>query len=71
MLQVEYTIPPNDHSGSRPHVKKAYIPMKRGGYLIYATAHMHIGGVGATLYGQVIYIHHLPTCLHSVDDCSS
>ncbi|KAL9297853.1 hypothetical protein ACSQ67_023749 [Phaseolus vulgaris] len=35
-----------------PHVKKANIPMTKGGYLIYGTAHMHIGVVNSTLYGQ-------------------
>ncbi|XP_057451719.1 uncharacterized protein LOC130743484 [Lotus japonicus] len=34
------------------HVMKADIPMERGGYLVYCTAHMHAGVVNATLYGQ-------------------
>jgi len=29
--------------------------MTKGGYLIYGTAHMHIGVVNVTLYGQVIF----------------
>lgn len=51
-LQAEYTIPENN-SGDRFHVQKSSIPMKKGGYLIYGTAHMHTGVVNATLYGQV------------------
>ncbi|KAG5042560.1 hypothetical protein JHK87_006475 [Glycine soja] len=49
--QAEYTIPRIGH-GDSPHVKKANIPMKKGGYLIYGTSHMHTGVVNATLYGQ-------------------
>ncbi|CAJ2673265.1 unnamed protein product [Trifolium pratense] len=48
---AEYTIPENN-SGDRFHVQKSSIPMKKGGYLIYGTAHMHTGVVNATLYGQ-------------------
>ncbi|XP_073220914.1 uncharacterized protein, partial [Cicer arietinum] len=50
--QSEYTIPENN--GDDPfHVQKANIPMDKGGYLIYGTAHMHSGVVNASLYGQV------------------
>ncbi|XP_061370141.1 uncharacterized protein LOC133312884 [Gastrolobium bilobum] len=49
--KVEYMIPKNGNSNS-PHVQKANIPMEKGGYLIYGTAHMHTGVVDATLYGQ-------------------
>ncbi|XP_061360014.1 uncharacterized protein LOC133304032 [Gastrolobium bilobum] len=35
-----------------PHVQKTKIPMQKGGYLIYGTAHMHSGGINATLYGE-------------------
>ncbi|RDX90550.1 hypothetical protein CR513_27572, partial [Mucuna pruriens] len=49
--QAEYTIPANG-GGDYPHVQKANIPMQKGGYLIYGTAHMHSGVVNATLYGQ-------------------
>ncbi|CAI8603245.1 unnamed protein product [Vicia faba] len=49
--QAEYTIPENN-SIDLVHVQKASIPMKKGGYLIYGTAHMHTGVVNATLYGQ-------------------
>ncbi|KAJ1403141.1 Stress up-regulated Nod 19 [Sesbania bispinosa] len=48
--QAEYTIMTN--GGSDYHVQKANIPMEKGGYLIYGTAHMHAGAVNATLYGQ-------------------
>ncbi|XP_068479345.1 uncharacterized protein [Phaseolus vulgaris] len=51
--QAEYTIPANTNSsGDSPHVQKANIPMNKGGYLIYATAHMHSGVVNATLYAE-------------------
>ncbi|XP_027342649.1 uncharacterized protein LOC113855274 [Abrus precatorius] len=49
--QAEYTILAN-HSGDSPHVQKANIPLEKGGYLIYGTAHMHTGVVNATLYRQ-------------------
>ncbi|KAK7286820.1 hypothetical protein RJT34_22086 [Clitoria ternatea] len=49
--QTEYTIPEN-HNGDFLHVQKAKIPIEKGGYLIYGTAHMHTGAVNATLYGQ-------------------
>ncbi|XP_058746551.1 uncharacterized protein LOC131619478 [Vicia villosa] len=48
---TEYTIPENK-SSDLVHVQKASIPMKKGGYLIYGTAHAHTGVVNATLYGQ-------------------
>jgi len=54
LLYAEYTIPRN-HESDSPHVKKTNIPMTKGGYLIYGTAHMHIGVVNVTLYGQVIF----------------
>ncbi|WJX63112.1 hypothetical protein P8452_48035 [Trifolium repens] len=51
--KVEFTVPPNNgRKNSPPHIEKANIPMKRGGYLIYGTAHMHTGAINATLYGQ-------------------
>ncbi|KAL5180565.1 Dynein heavy chain [Glycine soja] len=49
---AEYTIPATGGGGDSPHVQKANIPMEKGGYLIYGTAHMHSGVVNATLYGQ-------------------
>jgi hypothetical protein len=52
LLQAEHTIPENN-SSDPVHVQKASIPMKKSGYLIYSTAHMHTGVVNATLYGQV------------------
>ncbi|KAL9303466.1 hypothetical protein ACSQ67_020729 [Phaseolus vulgaris] len=41
-------------NGSTPihDCQKANIPMTKGGYLIYGTAHMHTGVANATLYGQ-------------------
>lgn len=52
MPQTEYFIPGNN-SSDPIHVQKASIPMEKGGYLIYGTAHMHTGAINATLYGQV------------------
>ncbi|KAK2437600.1 stress up-regulated Nod 19 protein [Trifolium repens] len=34
------------------HVKRTNLPLQTGGYVIYAVAHQHSGGIGATLYGQ-------------------
>ncbi|KAK2437923.1 hypothetical protein QL285_022756 [Trifolium repens] len=51
--KVEFTVPPNNgRKNSPPQIQKANIPMERGGYLIYGTAHMHTGAINATLYGQ-------------------
>ncbi|CAJ2657002.1 unnamed protein product [Trifolium pratense] len=50
--QVEFTVPPTNGRNNAPHIEKANIPMERGGYLIYGTAHMHRGAINATLYGQ-------------------
>ncbi|KAF7836994.1 stress up-regulated Nod 19 protein [Senna tora] len=33
-------------------VKKTYLPMESGGYVIYGVAHQHSGGIGSALYGQ-------------------
>jgi len=52
LSQAEFTISKNN-SRNLFHVQKASIPMKKGGYLIYASAHAHAGVVNATLYGQV------------------
>jgi len=52
LLQTEYFIPGNN-SSDLVHVQKASIPMEKGGYLIYGTAHMHTGAINATVYGQV------------------
>ncbi|XP_004512657.2 uncharacterized protein [Cicer arietinum] len=49
--QAEYTIPENN-GDDLFHVQKANIPMDKGGYLIYGTAHMHSGVVNASLYRQ-------------------
>nr|XP_004497966.1 uncharacterized protein LOC101492429 [Cicer arietinum] len=52
--QAEYTIPPSNHDikHSPHHIQKANIPVEKGGYLIYGTAHMHTGAVNGTIYGQ-------------------
>jgi hypothetical protein len=52
LLQSEYTIPENNSSDPF-HVQKASIPIEKGGYLIYGTAHMHTRVVNATLNGHV------------------
>ncbi|XP_061363340.1 uncharacterized protein LOC133306947 [Gastrolobium bilobum] len=49
--QVEFTIPANGSNDS-PHIQKTKIPMEKGGYLIYGTAHLHSGAINATLYGE-------------------
>ncbi|XP_003627861.2 uncharacterized protein [Medicago truncatula] len=49
--RAEFTITENN-STNLFHVQKASIPMKKGGYLIYATGHAHTGVINATLYGQ-------------------
>lgn len=56
LLQAEYTILKNNSSDSF-HVQKASIPIEKGGYLVYGTAHMHTGVVNATLYGQVCRVY--------------
>jgi len=52
LLQAEFTIS-KKNSTNLFHVQKASIPMKKGGYLIYASGHAHRGVINATLYGQV------------------
>jgi len=52
LLQAEFTISKNN-STNLFHVQKASIPMKKGGYLIFASGHAHTGVINATLYEQV------------------
>ncbi|KAJ6347750.1 hypothetical protein OIU76_004272 [Salix suchowensis] len=33
-------------------IKRTSLTMPTGGYVIYAVAHQHVGGIGSTLYGQ-------------------
>ena len=59
MLQVEYQVEPcskgrKDGKGCLD-VKRTIVPMKAGGYVIYGVAHQHAGGIGSTLYGQVMF----------------
>ncbi|KAL1329321.1 hypothetical protein AAHE18_12G032500 [Arachis hypogaea] len=49
---VEYSINPEKTDEGHYHIKKTNIPMKKGGSLIYITAHVHSGIVNATLYGE-------------------
>ncbi|KAE9602847.1 putative stress up-regulated Nod 19 [Lupinus albus] len=52
LLQVEYSIIPENGDRKPVHVQKANIPLEKGGYLIYGVAHQHGGSAGSTLYGQ-------------------
>ncbi|XP_072061871.1 uncharacterized protein [Arachis hypogaea] len=49
---VEYSITPQNTDIEHYHIKRTKIPMKKGGNLIYSTAHVHPGIVNATLYGE-------------------
>ncbi|AES76963.1 stress up-regulated Nod 19 protein [Medicago truncatula] len=49
--QLKFTIS-KKNSTNLFHVQKASIPMKKGGYLIYASGHAHRGVINAILYGQ-------------------
>ena len=60
--QVEYNIEPCSTSGMTDirctDSKRISLLMPIGGYIIYGVAHQHSGGIGSTLYGEVIQ--HLP-----------
>ncbi|XLR52972.1 hypothetical protein S83_003644, partial [Arachis hypogaea] len=49
---VEYSITPQNTDIGHYHIKRTKIPMKKGGNLIYSTAHVHPGIVNATLYRE-------------------
>lgn len=64
LLQIEYDVKPwsKGHANGSGYldVKRASLPIPTGGYVIYGAGHLHIGGTGSTLYGQVTlnnYIH--------------
>jgi hypothetical protein len=58
LFQVEYDVEScsTDHNEGNGclHVKRTSVPQQTGGYVIYGVAHQHSGGIGSTLYGQVI-----------------
>ncbi|CAJ2677949.1 unnamed protein product [Trifolium pratense] len=50
--QVESCSTNNKEENGCVHVKRTNLPLQTGGYVIYAVAHQHSGGIGSTLYGQ-------------------
>jgi len=55
--QIEYDVKPwsKGHvngSGKYLDVRRTKLPIPTGGYVIYGAGHLHIGGIGSTLYGQ-------------------
>lgn len=50
--QVESCSTDHEEGNGCVHVKRTSLPLQTGGYVIYAVAHQHSGGVGSTLYGQ-------------------
>jgi hypothetical protein len=48
------------------HVKTAGALLPRGGDIVFAAAHQHAGGIGSSLYGQVMDILHPISCLLSL-----
>lgn len=53
---MEYDVLKSNKTTSNDSIetKKNYATISPGGYLIYGVAHQHSGGIGATVYGQVI-----------------
>jgi len=58
LFQVEYEVEScstdQKEGNGCVHVKRTSLPLQIGGYVIYGVAHQHSGGIGSTLYGQVI-----------------
>ncbi|MED6188556.1 hypothetical protein PIB30_087079 [Stylosanthes scabra] len=50
--QIEYDVDPCKEGNGCVHVKRTSLPFQKGGYVIYAVAHQHAGGIGSTLYGE-------------------
>ncbi|KAG5230426.1 Stress up-regulated Nod [Salix suchowensis] len=54
--QVEYAVESctatNAAGNGCVDIKRNNLTMPTGGYVIYAVAHQHVGGIGSTLYGQ-------------------
>lgn len=57
-MQVEYEVESFSASGVAGDtcidIKRTSLTMPIGAYVIYGVAHQHAGGVGSTLFGQVI-----------------
>jgi hypothetical protein len=66
LVQVEYAVESctaTDAAGNGCiDIKRNSLTMPTGGYVIYAVAHQHAGGIGSTLYGQVIFNLFMITC---------
>lgn len=58
LLQVEYQVEScsreNKDVNGCVDVKRTSVPMQTGGYVVYGVAHQHSGGIGSTLYGEVM-----------------
>lgn len=56
-VQIEYTV--ESYGAIMNHGcidnKRTKLSLPNGGYVIYAVAHQHTGGVGSTLYGEVFF----------------
>uniref|UniRef100_A0A7N0RAL4 Uncharacterized protein n=1 Tax=Kalanchoe fedtschenkoi TaxID=63787 RepID=A0A7N0RAL4_KALFE len=56
--KVEYDVGPckNNNAGEDDddctHTRRATVPVPKGGHVIYAAAHQHVGGMGMTLHKQ-------------------
>uniref|UniRef100_A0A6N2LLB1 Stress up-regulated Nod 19 protein n=1 Tax=Salix viminalis TaxID=40686 RepID=A0A6N2LLB1_SALVM len=54
--QIEYAVESctatNAAGNGCVDIKRNNLTMPTGGYVIYAVAHQHVGGIGSTLYGQ-------------------
>ncbi|XP_072084825.1 uncharacterized protein [Arachis hypogaea] len=55
--RIEYevdpcNIDPKKKGNGCVDVKRTTVPLEKGGYVVYAVAHQHSGGIGSTLYGQ-------------------
>jgi len=58
LFQIEYQVEScttnHKERNGCVHVTRTSFPFQTGGYVIYGVAHQHSGGIGSTLYGQVI-----------------
>lgn len=58
-LQIEYDVkesctPTGMTSSACIDNKRTSLSLPSGGYIVYGVAHQHTGGIGSTLYGEVI-----------------
>jgi hypothetical protein len=71
LVQVEYEVESctsTDAAGNGCiDIKRNSVTMPTGGYVVYAVAHQHAGGIGSTLYGQVIFNLFMITCSRFLD----